>query len=104
METPGSSERASPYGSADGLISGSIERGTPKKSSSSSSQASLRMFISIVRLALVASVMCRPPSVPPVRFQISQLSIVPNSTSPSRARCSTPLTWSNSHRMRSAEK
>ncbi len=62
------------------------------------------MFISMVRLALVTSVMCRPPAGPPVRFQISQLSIVPNSTSPSSARCRSPSTWSNSQRMRGAEK
>lgn len=62
------------------------------------------MFISMVRLALVTSVMCRPPSAPPVRFQISQVSIVPNSTSPSLARWSSPFTWSNSQRIRGAEK
>ena len=36
----------------------------------SSSHASVLRSISIVRLAFVTSVMCRPPSVPPVRFQM----------------------------------
>ena len=35
--------------------------------------------MSIVRLALVTSVTCSPPSGPPVRFQISQESMVPKS-------------------------
>ena len=41
--------------------------------------------ISIVRLAFVTSVMCSPPSVPPVRFQITQVSMLPNSRSPDSA-------------------
>ena len=34
----------------------------------------------MVREALVTSVTCTPPSAPPVRFQISQLSMVPKTT------------------------
>ena len=36
----------------------------------------------MVRLALVTSVTCTPPSVPPVRFHSSQLSVVPKTASP----------------------
>ncbi len=43
------------------------------------------MSMSSVRLALVTSVTCLPPFRPPVRFQTSQLSIVPNRTSPRSA-------------------
>ena len=39
-------------------MSGSIARGMPKKPSSSSSQSRVSRFISMVRLALVTSVMC----------------------------------------------
>lgn len=48
------------------------------------------MFISIVRLAFVTSVACSPPFAPPVKFQISQLSIVPKRISPRSARCRSP--------------
>src|SRR5450631_260266 len=51
---------------------GSIASGTSKRPSSSRSQHSPFRFISMVRLALVTSVMCSPPAGPPVRFQISQ--------------------------------
>ena len=39
----------------------------------------------MVRLALVTSVTCTPPSAPPVRFQISQVSMVPKMASPRSA-------------------
>ncbi len=42
--------------------------------------------MSMVRLALVTSVTWMPPSGPPVRFQTSHVSMVPNSTSPVSAR------------------
>ena len=58
----------------------------------------------MVRLALVTSVTCTPPSAPPVRFQISQLSMVPKSTSPRSARSRRPGVRSSSQRMRGAEK
>jgi hypothetical protein len=44
----------------------------------------------MVRLAFVTSVTWTPPSTPPVRFQMSQLSIVPNSSSPASARARNP--------------
>jgi hypothetical protein len=68
-------------------------------SSSTSSQSSVSRFISIVRLALVTSVMWRP-----VRFHSSHESIVPNSTSPASARASSPSTWSSSQRIFGPEK
>ena len=67
------------------LIVGSIARGMPKKPSSSSSQSSVVRSISIVRLALVTSVVCTPPSGPPVRFQTTQVSGVPKRASPRSA-------------------
>ncbi|OLE25383.1 MAG: hypothetical protein AUG49_10990 [Catenulispora sp. 13_1_20CM_3_70_7] len=62
------------------------------------------MSMSRVRLALVTSVTCSPPSGPPVRFQISQVSMVPNRTSPHSACSYSPGVWSSSQRMRGAEK
>ena len=54
--------------------------------------------MSCVRLAFVTSVTCRPPCAPPVRFQTSQLSIVPNSSSPAlRALRARRATLSSSH-------
>ena len=41
---------------------------------------------------------------PPVSFQISQVSIVPNSSSPASARCCAPGTWSSSQRILVPEK
>ena len=46
----------------------------------------------MVRLALVTSVRCRPPSTPPVRFHSSQESMVPNSASPESAAARRPST------------
>ena len=54
--------------------------------------------INMVREALVRSVMCTPPSTPPVRFQTSQLSTVPKSASPRSASARSPGTWSSSQR------
>ena len=45
----------------------------------------------MVRLALVTSVTCTPPWTPPVRFQSSQLSVVPKSASPRSAAARTPV-------------
>ena len=104
MRTPGRTRRARPYVSADGRISGSIWRGTPKMASSSSCQFRVVRSIRRVRLAFVTSVTCVPPSGPPVRFQISQLSMVPNSTSPRSARWRRPGVWSSSQRTFGAEK
>ncbi len=60
-------------------------RGTPIAAHSSSSQSTVDRFISMVRLALVTSVMWRP-----VRFQISQVSMVPKRISPASARAPQP--------------
>ena len=61
------------------------------------SHASRAMFMRSVRDALVTSVTCRPPSGPPVRFQVSQESMVPAHRSPASARFRSPSTWSRSH-------
>ena len=53
----------------------------------------------MVRLALVTSVTWRP-----VSFQISQVSMVPNSTSPRSAAVRAPSTWSRSQRIFGPEK
>ena len=94
----------SPYTSLDALISGSIARGTPITSMTSWSQSRVRRSISIVRLALVTSVMCRPPSGPPVRFQMTQVSMLPNSRSPESAFAAAPSTLSSSQRIFGPEK
>src|SRR3712207_8970567 len=79
------------------MIVGSIERGTPKNDISSLSQSSVSRSIIIVRLALVTSVTCTPPSVPPVRFQISHESVLPKIASPRSAASRTPSTFSRIH-------
>ena len=68
------------------------------------SQSSVLRSISIVRLAFVTSVMCRPPSVPPVRFQISQVSMLPNTRSPDSALSLAPSTLSRIQRIFGPEK
>ena len=78
--------------------SGSIERGTPIAQSRSSSQSSVSRSISIVRLAFVTSVTWLPPSVPPVRFQMHQVSMLPNISSPASARSRAPSTLSRIQR------
>jgi hypothetical protein len=70
----------------------------------SSSQASFSRSISIVRLALVTSVMCNPPSVPPVRFQMHHVSMLPNIRSPFSAFSRAPSTLSRIQRTFGAEK
>jgi hypothetical protein len=68
------------------------------------SQESDRRSISMVRLAFVTSVMCRPPSLPPVRFQMSQVSMLPNSRSPESALSAAPSTLSRIQRIFGPEK
>ena len=52
----------------------------------------------MVREALVTSVTCTPSfSAPPVRFHRTQVSIVPNNSSPASARSLTPSTFSRIH-------
>ena len=46
--------------------------------------------MSMVRLALVTSVAWTPPSLPPVRFQMTQVSGLPNTASPRSAASRTP--------------
>ena len=86
------------------MISGSIARGIPMTSMTSESQSRVLRSISIVRLAFVGSVMCRPPSVPPVRFQRIQVSMLPNSRSPESAFAAAPSTLSSSQRIFGPEK
>ena len=59
------------------------------------------MLKSIVRDALLTSVTC---TLPPVSFQISQLSMVPNASSPAAARARAPGTLSRIQRILLAEK
>ena len=56
------------------------------------------MFMSRVREAFVGSVTCRPPSMPPVAFHSTQVSMVPNASSPRSARSRAPSTWSRIQR------
>ena len=51
----------------------------------------------MVRLALVGSVTCTPPSVPPVRFHSSQESVLPKIASPFSAASRAPSTFSRIH-------
>ncbi len=66
------------------------------RSSAGSCQSSVSRSISSVRLALVTSVTWMPPSVPPVRFHSTHVSVVPNSSSPFSARSRAPSTLSSS--------
>ena len=66
-----------------------------------SSQSSVRMLYSMVRLALVRSVTC---TLPPVSFQTSQVSTVPNKSSPALAFSRAPGTLSKIHLILVAEK
>ena len=51
----------------------------------------------MVREALVTSVTCTPPSVPPVRFQSTQQSVLPKTRSPASALARAPSTLSRIH-------
>ena len=75
--------------------------GTPNMSSISASHWPVCRSSSSVRLALETSVRC---AAPPVSFQISQLSTVPNASSPACARVRAPGTFSRSHASLVAEK
>ena len=75
------SSSPSPKCAPDGLISGSSSRRTPKSASSSSSQSSVSSEQSSVRDAFVSSVACTRP---PVSFQTSHVSTVPNARSAAR--------------------
>ena len=58
----------------------------------------------MVRLALVTSVTCTPPLTPPVRFQITQVSMLPKSSSPFSALARAPSTLSRIHLILGPEK
>ncbi len=103
-EMPASVPFASPYTSDDDRIWGSIDLGTPIAEHRSSSQSRVSRFISIVREALVTSVTCTPPSVPPVRFQMHQVSMLPNTRSPASASARAPSTLSRIQRTLVPEK
>ena len=60
--------------------------------------------MSRVRLALVTSVTWMPPRRPPVRFQTTHVSGVPNSRSPASAAARAPATLSRIHATFEAEK
>ncbi len=81
------------------MISGSMDFGTPMMPRISSSQSRVSRFMSMVRLALVTSVTCSP-----VRFQMSQVSMVPNRISPASARRRSDGSASSSQRIFGPEK
>src|SRR2546421_7103664 len=86
--------RVSPYTSLEDDTAGSTERGTPNSFSSSSSQSPLRRLNSIVREALLGSVTCTRP---PVKFQTSHESTVPNASFPAFALARAPATFLRIH-------
>jgi hypothetical protein len=85
-------------------MAGTISRGIPNNSSSSSSHSRVARFISMVRLAFVTSVTWAPPSIPPVRFHMTHVSMLPNTASPRLAASRTPATCSRIHCSLPAEK
>src|SRR2546423_12752681 len=91
---PPANSVVSPYTSLDDETAGSTERGTPNKSSSSSSQSPVRRLNSIVRDALLGSVTCTRP---PVRFHTSHESTVPNASFPAFALARAPATFRSNH-------
>ena len=91
---PSSTPEHGPISPIDGTISGSTDIGTPTALQSSSSHSSVSMFMSIVRLALVTSVMWRP-----VSFHAIHESIVPKARSPESASLTRPGSRSSSQRI-----
>ena len=89
---------------ASDLISGSIDSGMPISAAMSSSQDRVSRSISMVREALVGSVMCSPPSTPPVMFQMTQVSMLPKTRSPASALARAPSTLSRIQRTFGPEK
>ncbi len=94
----GPRSRTSAYTSDDERISGSIDSGMPMSAAMSGTHCSVSRSMSMVREALVTSVRCTPFAAPPLRFHTSQLSIVPNASSPASARARAPSTLSSSQR------
>jgi hypothetical protein len=70
---------------------GKMEDGTPKSLQRKGSHSRVSRFMSMVRLALVTSVRWRPP----VRFQSSHVSTVPNRRRPWSQHVSVSGTFSN---------
>ena len=58
----------------------------------------------MVREAFVGSVMCSPPSTPPVMFHSTQVSMLPNTRSPASAFSLAPSTLSRIQRTFGPEK
>ncbi len=83
-----------PYSAELGTGAGSISTGTSSARQSSLSQRRRSMSKSMVREQLEKSEMC---SRPPVRFQMSQESTLPKSSSPFSARSRAPGTLSSIH-------
>ena len=81
-----------------------MDTGMPISPAISSSQLSVLRSIINVRDALVGSVMCRPPLTPPVMFQTSQVSMLPNTRSPASAFSRAPSTLSRTQRTFGPEK
>ena len=88
---PSSSGRVSPNRVLEGSTSGIIAAGTRSAASSPLSHWRVCRSSSRVREALLWSVAW---TAPPVNCQISQLSMVPNASSPASARARAPGTWS----------
>src|SRR5207253_4598284 len=87
-------------GIRDGHVTGVQTCALPisKAASNFSSQSSVFILRSCVRLALVTSVACTPPRAPPVRFQRRNVSTFPKSSSPAAAFARPPGTFSSSQR------
>jgi hypothetical protein len=87
---------ALPYTMLESHTFGSMHIGMPSSAQISPSHSSVWMLNSMVREAFVTSVTCAAPF---VSFQISQVSTVPNSSSPRSARSCAPSTWSRIQRI-----
>jgi hypothetical protein len=83
----------SAQGPEESTTAGSISRGMPSTPSISASQSTVFRSRHSVREALVTSVACTRP---PVSFQSSHASTVPNASAPCPARGRAPATWSSS--------
>src|SRR5699024_5067867 len=94
----------SPYTSEEERISGSIDIGMPMSAAIDSSQLKEERSMSIVREALVTSVMWIPPFTPPVMFHMVQVSVLPNRRSPASALARAPSTLSRIHLIFGPEK
>src|SRR5438876_12058452 len=88
----------------EGSIRARAPAGTSKRARSSGSQARVEGAQRSVRDAFVGSVTCAPPRGPPVKFQITQESMVPIRRCPDAARIFASGTLARSHRIFVAEK